>query len=374
MSASLPANCHDGGHNQTRLPGSRQSDLESQSPAEEHAVTKFLCLCGCLLLAATSLPAQDATTTRPAPTGAPAAKSSELGAETEPIRQALQAYVGAFNKHDAKAIAALWMPRGVYTDRSTGERVEGRDALEKDFAATFKEKPSVQLTATLERVRFIRPDVASAEGTAVESAKGDEGRGNKTAFSAIFVRQDAQWLFDSIQESDVQPAQAQPVALTDLEWLVGHWVDKSDQARVDTVCRWSARRAFLVRSFTIKSGADGEPDQGTEIIAWDPKTKQIRSWTFLSDGAFGDATWTKEGKDWKREGRQTLNDGRTASGTQVISRVDDNTTTVELIAKEIDGEPQPATDPLTVVRVPDDKAAPPESSSSTPNDKKEERQ
>ncbi len=162
-------------------------------------------------------------------------------------------------------------------------------------------------------------------------------------------------MIDSIQESDLPAAQPEPVALADLEWLVGHWVDKSDQARVDTVCRWSAKHAFLVRSFTIKSADGGEPDQGTEIIAWDPKSKQIRSWTFLSDGAFGQAVWTKDGKDWKREGTQTLSDGRTASGTQVISRVDDNTTSVEMIAKEIDGEPQPAADPLTVVRVPDDK-------------------
>jgi uncharacterized protein (TIGR02246 family) len=335
-------------------------------------VTKTLCLCGCILLAAVGLSAQEVSPTKPAPAGAAQATSAKIDPQAEPIQQALRSYVDAFNQHDAKAVAALWMPNGVYVDRSTGERIEGRDALEKDFAATFQEKPTARLAGTLQNVRFIRPDVVSAEGEAVETPKEGENQGNKTSFSAIFVRQDGHWLFDSIRESDVATPQPAPATLADLEWMVGHWVDKSDQARVDTICRWSPRRAFLVRSFTIKTGQENEPDQGTEIIALDPHTRQIRSWTFLSDGSFGEATWTKDGKDWTRKGTQTLSDGRTASGTQVISRVDDNTTSVELIAKEIDGEPQPATDPLTVVRVRDDKAVTtPESSLSAPSEKKE---
>jgi uncharacterized protein (TIGR02246 family) len=333
-------------------------------------VIKSLCLCGCLLLAAAGLPAQETTK----PTSTTAATSNGLAPEAEPIRQALQSYIAAFNKHDAKAVAALWTLNGVYVDRSTGERIEGRDALEKDFAATFKEKPTARLEGTVQSVRFIRPGVASADGTAIETPKQGESQSNKTSFTAIFVQEGGGWLIDSIYESDVPAAQAASATLTDLEWLVGHWVDKSDQARVDTVCRWSPRHSFLVRSFTIKAGGDSEPDQGTEIIGFDPKTKQIRSWTFLSDGSFGQAIWTKDGKDWKREGTQTLSDGRTASGTQVISRVDDNTTSVEMIAKDIDGEPQPATDPLTVVRVPDDKAATtPANSPSAPSEKQEGR-
>ncbi len=330
---------------------------------------KSLCLSGSIVLAAVGLVAQEAQTTTPSstdakpngdtkPNGETQTATADLGPEAQPIWQALRGYLEAFNKHDAQAVAATWMPKGVYVDRSTGERVEGRDALEKDFAKTFKEKPHAQLSGTLKSVRFIRPDVVSAEGEAVESPNAAETTTNRTVFSAIFVRQDGRWLIDSIQESDVPPPQPETAALSDLEWMVGHWVDKSKDARVDTVVRWSPRRAFLVRSFTIKTGQDSEPDQGTEIIGWDPHTKQIRSWTFLSDGSFGEATWTKDGSTWTRKGTQTLGDGRSASGTQVITRVDDNTTTVELIAKEIDGEPQPASDPLTVVRVPDDKAAP----------------
>ncbi len=347
-------------------------------------MTKSLCLCGCIVLAAVGLVAQEVQTTKPSPaettptdasrSGATTATSTDLGPEAAPIWQALRGYLEAFNKHDAEAVAALWMPEGVYVDRSTGERVAGRAALEKDFAATFKEKPHAQLSGTLKSVRFIRPDVVSAEGEAVESPNSTETGSNRTAFSAIFVQQDGRWMIDSIQESDLPPPQPETAALTDLEWMVGHWVDKSKDARVDTVVRWSPRRAFLVRSFTIKTGQNSEPDQGTEIIGWDPHTKQLRSWTFLSDGAFGEATWTKDGSTWTRKGTQTLGDGRSASGTQVITRVDNNTTSVELIAKEIDGEPQPASDPLTVVRVPDEKpATTPVTPSAAPTEEQEKR-
>ncbi len=125
-------------------------------------MTKSLCLCGCVLLAAAGLAAQEATNS--VPSGPARAASSELGPEAQPIQQALQSYVGAFNKRDANAVAALWMPQGVYVDRSTGERIEGREALEKDFAATFKEKPTAQLTGTVQHVRLITPDVAAADG------------------------------------------------------------------------------------------------------------------------------------------------------------------------------------------------------------------
>jgi uncharacterized protein (TIGR02246 family) len=228
-------------------------------------MSKPLCLSCWFLLTTAVLFAQEAKTTRSTPANAAKATATEIGPEAEPIRELLRSYIEAFNKHDAKAVAALWMPKGIYVDRSTGERVEGREALEKDFATTFKEKPSARLSGSLQSVRFIRPEVVSAEGEAVETPKEVENRANKTAFSAIFVRQDGRWLIDSIQESDLPAPQPASASLADLEWMLGHWVDKSDQARVDTICRWSPRHAFLVRSFTIKTGQGGEADQSMKV-------------------------------------------------------------------------------------------------------------
>src|SRR4051794_10585379 len=46
-------------------------------------------------------------------------------------------YVEAYNKHDAKALAALWSPEAVYTDPETGDESVGREEIEQEFAATF---------------------------------------------------------------------------------------------------------------------------------------------------------------------------------------------------------------------------------------------
>jgi uncharacterized protein (TIGR02246 family) len=324
------------------------------------------------LVATAVLVGQETKIPKSAPAKADQAMPAEFGPGSEPIREILRQYVEAFNKHDAKALAALWTAKGIYVDHTTGERLEGRTALESDFAATFKEKASGRLSGNVQNVRFIRPDIASAEGEAVFTPKDNDDEPNKTSFTAILVKQDGRWLIDSIEESDVLAPPTASAALKDLEWMVGHWVDKSDQVRADTTCRWSHHRAFLIRSFTMQPEEDSGADQGTEVIGWDPRAKQIRSWLFLSDGSFGEATWTKVGNDWMRRGSQTLSDGRSASATQIISRVNDNTLTVQVIGKEIDGEPQISGNALEVVRVQDGQSSTgPEQSPSTATEKKE---
>jgi hypothetical protein len=135
-----------------------------------------------------------------------------------------------------------------------------------------------------------------------------------------------------------------------LEWLVGQWKDRSDSVQVDTTVRWAAGHSYLVRSYSVELEED-DPHQGTQIIGWDPRAKRIRSWTFDSDGSFGEETWSKSGDEWIVRMSRTLADGGAASGTQVVTRNGDDTITVQAIAREIDGEPAPSGEPVTVERV-----------------------
>jgi len=72
---------------------------------------------------------------------------------------------------------------------------------------------------------------------------------------------------------------------------------------------------------------------------------------FTLDGSFGDETWSKVDGDWVVKMTRTLADGGASSGTQIISIKDDNTLTVQVVAREVDGEPAPVGEPVTVVRV-----------------------
>jgi hypothetical protein len=49
-----------------------------------------------------------------------AGQPGESAADEAAIRKADEAYVKAFNKHDAKALADAWSPEAVYLSRVTG--------------------------------------------------------------------------------------------------------------------------------------------------------------------------------------------------------------------------------------------------------------
>lgn len=137
-----------------------------------------------------------------------------------------------------------------------------------------------------------------------------------------------------------------------LSWLVGVWADQDDAPDAKPVrssFRFSANNTFLIRSFVGTNNADEEAE-GTQVIGWDPIAKHIRSWTFFSDGAFSEAIWTKVEDGWSIKSTQTLVDGRLATGTFVIERVDHDTMKVQLLAHEVDGESLPSKPAITVAR------------------------
>jgi uncharacterized protein (TIGR02246 family) len=288
--------------------------------------------------------------------------ATAMRADEAAVRQAVTGYVEAFNKQDLKALATMWSEKATHTDQETGELTEGRDAIVAIIEAAWKEHPNARLAGRVDRVRLIRPDVARIEGQT--SIGGLDEEPTVSNFTAILVNDQGKWLIDSVEELPVPQPATPEAALKDLDWLVGHWVDESAEARVDTTIRWTDSRAFLLRSFVVQT-AEGMRQQGTQIIGWDPRSRQIRSWTFNSDGSFGDGDWSRSGDDWLIKSSQTLADGQAASGTYVLSRVDQDTITLRLIGHEVEGEPRPSTPSVTMVRVAETAAA--QGASSTPS-------
>lgn len=118
---------------------------------------------------------------------------------------------------------------------------------------------------------------------------------------------------------------------------------------METKFSWAPGGAFLVRSFKTQL-ADGVGYQGTQVIGWDPRASQIRSWSFDSDGAFGDGVWSRNGDTWTIQSTQTLADGGAASGAYLLTKVDDDTLTLRLVGHEVDGQPLPSRPAIKVVR------------------------
>jgi hypothetical protein len=149
-----------------------------------------------------------------------------------------------------------------------------------------------------------------------------------------------------IQE-EVTAARQSP--LRTLDWLVGDWMNEDENRRIEFNCQFTKNGSFLVRSFRIVAEKDVRMS-GMQVIAWDPANQSIRSWTFDSDGGFGEDTWTQSGNRYTIRATYTLPDGGMASAINVFTFVDDNRCTWRSVSREIDGELQLDTDEIVLVR------------------------
>ena len=276
-----------------------------------------------------------------------AGQPGEPSADEAAIRKADAAYVQAFNKHDAKALADAWSPEAVYLNRVTGAEVVGRAAIAEQFAALFKDQPEVKLDLSVESIQFVSPNVAVEQGTAKTLAPKAEPE--EIEYSAVFVRRDGQWLLDRVTDKAKEAAPSRYEQLKPLEWMIGRWVDKDDNVDIETECQWTKNRSFITRSFTV--AVQGQINMsGMQIIGWDPAAKTIRSWTFDSDGSFAEATWTCKGDRWFIQNKGVLADGRKASMVNVIKQVDQNSFTWQTIERTAGGELLPNINEVLIVR------------------------
>ncbi len=277
----------------------------------------------------------------------PFCSEGRASADEGSVREAINAYVIAFNSKDLATIETLWGENAVHIDQQSGERTTGRGDILKDIQSVFKNTSTLSLAGSVENVRIIKDDVATVDGTVMLSTGGTP---TVNQFSAILLKRDGQWTIDTLEERAINPPATAANALRELDWLVGEWQDTTSETPVRVLVKSAIGGSFLVRSFEANLD-DGAPLQSTQIIGWDPRAQLFRSWTFNADGSFGDGLWTRNNDQWMIKSTQTLADGRAASGTYVMTLQNADAFTVQLVGREIEGEPQPASEVVTVERV-----------------------
>jgi uncharacterized protein (TIGR02246 family) len=277
---------------------------------------------------------------------------SAVGAEGQDadeaaIGQAVDAYTAAFNKGDAKALAALWSPEAVYINPDNGEQAVGREAIEKQFAKIFAAAKGSKLEAKTDSIKFVSPNVAVEQGTAkVLQPKGEP---EESEYSAVYIKREGKWLLDRVTEEAPPVSHSNYEHLKQLEWMVGTWVDQDEQSTIETNCHWAKNQNFLVRSFSI-SVRDRIQLSGMQIVGWDPTTKRIRSWVFDSDGGFGEGTWSKKGSAWHVQTVGTRADGLKASSVNIIKFVNNDQFTWQIVNGQVGDDLVPNTEEVLVVR------------------------
>ncbi len=263
------------------------------------------------------------------------------------ISDAIQGYVEAMNKRDATAAAAFWSDSGVWIDPK-GEAVVGSAAIKDHLTKLFAGGDAPQIELLDVNVRFLSPLVATEEGDAVLHQTGELPE--KATYIAIHVKTDNGWKLDSVRQTVIPAPDSHHEHLRELEWMIGSWVDESENASVETSCEWTKNKNFMLRTF--KATLNGEVQlEGTQVVGWDAARRQIRSWIFDSDGGFGQGLWTREGNSWIIQQEFQLADGGLGTSNSRYTFVDANSFTYESFDRVIDGEALPDIEKITIKRV-----------------------
>ena len=147
----------------------------------------------------------------------------------------------------------------------------------------------------------------------------------------------------------LNPPQSHFEHLKDLDWLVGNWVDNDGNNNVTYHFDWDKNKNFLTQRFIVKIMGNEELS-GTQIIGWNPNEKKVVSWTFDSDGGYGQSKWFKEDNSWYISVIFTLPQGGKATATHIIKKIDDNSYTFTSVNREVDGILLPNIGPFKVIR------------------------
>lgn len=269
------------------------------------------------------------------------------GDDTQAVRQRTESYVSAFNNKDAKGMAEHWDQEATFTNRLTGDKVTGRQAIAEELEENFQNDPKTDLKVVIDSVKFPESNKAVEEGTATLASP--DGETSKTNFQIDFVKRNDNWYIAGVNAVEAIENHSNYEKLKDLEWLIGQWVDKDDTAEIDSSYQWDAEKNFIIQKFNVS--LLGQKDlEGTQIIGWDPVREKVRSWMFDSDGGFSESTWKKEGMSWVIESASTLSEGALGSQVLTITPIDSNSFTLEITGREIEGKILPNLDPVTIVR------------------------
>jgi uncharacterized protein (TIGR02246 family) len=277
------------------------------------------------------------------------AKAEATKAEPAPGKGArAQEFIAAFNRGDAKAVAGFWTPDGDYIDQA-GKQYKGRAALEKMYQKVFAERKGAKLAVTVTSARMVGSDVAMEDGI-TEVTPADGGPPTVARFSAVLVKRDGVWYFESVHDLVASPP-SNADHFEDLAWLIGDWAGEETKGESATASyTWAENRNFIVSSFNTT--LNGIPVVGgTQWIGWDAVDKRVRSWSFYSGGGFGEATWSREGNAWSIRTTARTADGKQISATNVLTRVDADHATWQMTKLTVDGQSHADPKPVKLKRV-----------------------
>jgi hypothetical protein len=163
-------------------------------------------------------------------------------------------------------------------------------------------------------------------------------------YRLLIMREDGNWLLASINESPSDEAD-----LKELGWLIGSWQAKQGNFEASTTYEWFGDKAFLRGNITLS--IDGHSQSAVQVIGKDPRTEELRIWTFEIGGGIIEGTCTRDGEAWLFQTEGVSADGSTVSNTNILARVNDDVFTWQPVDITVDGEQRTNLPPVKMTRV-----------------------
>lgn len=268
--------------------------------------------------------------------------------DREALFGSAEAFVDAYNKGDAKAIASQFSPNAEYTDEQ-GYRFRGRATIERAFAECFDVHKGAQIELTIHSLRLVAPGAAIEDGTTTMSCKERSAGSVETNYTAMHMKIDGKWQTVSVRETAPKGRREHKAQLQQLSWLMGDWVDEGEDTLVASSCKAIQGGNFLLREFRLHVGGQ-EIISGEQRIGWDPPTSKLKSWVFDSDGGYSEGFWQHDDDRWILKSVGVSTDGQPASCTTIYTVINENTMTWQTVDHEVAGAKIPDSEVITVVR------------------------
>jgi uncharacterized protein (TIGR02246 family) len=272
-----------------------------------------------------------------------AADDADTKAERDALRKVSQDFVRAFDKGDARAVAAFWTEKGEYYD-DTGAELHGRAAIEKNYAELFKANPKMKLEIDIRSIHFPSHDSAVEDGVLWVKAAGAE-LPTSSRYSAFHVREDGTWKVASVREWG-----AAEDKLEDLAWLIGSWEARTKDRDAQVSFSWNETKSLIRCRFSAKENGKVSAS-GTQTIGIDPQTGELHSWQLNEDGGRGEIVWSRDGNRWILEASGVTPDGTETSSHNILTRINENEFLWRSVDRTIGRDSVPDTAPIKLTRV-----------------------
>jgi len=303
---------------------------------------------GIALIAAMTGQAAEPDSESAAALGEPQTSTTDHSQDETAIRKTAEEVARVYNAADAKALADLFTADAEIVDHD-GNEFQGRENIEQEFANVFADNPGGTLEIAVDSIRFVCPHVAIEDGTSTVRYTSNEPA-EHCRYTVTHVKEGDKWLMTSARDLPNEEMAANE-QLKQFEWLIGEWVDESEEALVHTNYRWADNDRYIVNEFTVE--IEGEPAMtGTMRIGWDPLRKHLRSWVFDSEGGFGDGLWARQGDEWVLTLSGVTRDGKVGSRTMIMTRLGNDRYSWEAHDCMVEGELLSDLEPVIVVRTP----------------------